>query len=562
MQKLLLILVVVCLLGAPVFAQEAQPDQGFILSTSGEVIFPQAIRFGVTLSHPLSDLATAMLAIRPEGQPPISFDVEFDSSAVVRDPYTELAYIWTIPRDNPPRLFQPLTLTWRVISRDGEIAQLESSFVFTDQRARWTQGTNDSGQMSLTIPVIDRSAEISQIATAEPLAASTPLTNASAGEPVPSDVATIPPSIGMGALTPQFALTASIPQPTPDFPATSAVRQLLDSLEPVYDLLAANTGRNLSFDFLIYTDVLPPSCTRNESNELVAIGPVSGTEIPCDPTLADTIFQESGYDLVQSDSGSLNRMRAALTNDLVNRYYRSAWQGKSVPEWFQFGLAQFYSPALKASYYPTLITSARTNSLLPLNAVLSSSDTELWLAQSYGLVLFIADQIGVANLFALADVKGDTFADAYQAAVGKPVSRLLDDWTRWLFTDRAVQAFSFTAYQASTPTPTMTRTATPTLTPTVAATIPPSLTPTVTGVLTATPLSTNTPTRTPTISPPTFTPRPAGSLNTATPIPTPMVDPLSGLSGLNNPSAIVGILTVGLVLIAIFALFLLRSRQK
>jgi hypothetical protein len=48
-------------------------------------------------------------------------------------------------------------------------------------------------------------------------------------------------------------------------------------------------------------------------------------------------------------------------------------------------------------------------------------------------------------------------------------------------------------------------------------------------------------------------------LNTPTPIPTPVVNPISSLS---SPTTALAILTIGLVLIAVFALFLLRPRQK
>jgi hypothetical protein len=136
---------------------------------------------------------------------------------------------------------------------------------------------------------------------------------------------------------------------------------------------------------------------------------------------------------------------------------------------------------------------------------------------------------------------------------------LLNDWERWIFTDRAVAAFSFTAYQAATATPTATRTLAPTATATATSTFTPTFTPTVTGVLSATPSPTRTPTRTLTPAPATRTPRPAGSLNTPTPVPKQVVNPLGGLS---SPTTALGILTIGLVLIAAFALFLLRSRRK
>src|SRR5688500_8012087 len=104
-QKWILFLAAVCLWIAPVLSQAAQPDQNFILSTSSEVFFPQAIRFNVTLSRPFTDISLATLIIQPQGQGPITIRVDLEDAAVVSEPYTELAYSWMIPRANPPRLF-------------------------------------------------------------------------------------------------------------------------------------------------------------------------------------------------------------------------------------------------------------------------------------------------------------------------------------------------------------------------------------------------------------------------------------------------------------------------
>ena len=106
MRKLLVILFAVCVWTVPALAQESQPNQGFILNTASEVIFPQAIRFHATLSRPFTDLASATLAIQLDGQSPIVVNVDLEAAATKRDPYAEFDYIWTIPSANPPHLFQ------------------------------------------------------------------------------------------------------------------------------------------------------------------------------------------------------------------------------------------------------------------------------------------------------------------------------------------------------------------------------------------------------------------------------------------------------------------------
>ena len=559
MRKFLVILFAICVWVAPALAQDSQPDQGFILGTSSEVIFPQAIRFSVTLSRLFSDLASASLSIQPEGQSPIVVNVDLEAAAVLRDPYAELDYMWPIPSANPPHLFRKITFTWRVITAKDETAQYENSLIFTDQRAEWVQEIDDTGNLSLTMPAFGLLPESVQIAQATNQSPATPQGNSPAGTPVQSNVVPTPESSGAEPVTPQIAFTPSGPQPTSDSPDTSGADQMRRNLQPVYDLLAANTGRNPSLNLLIYSDVFPPGCTRNSDGKSVAVAPFSGTEIPCDNTLANAIIGASGFELVQSDSNSLNRIQAAIISHLVDRFYEVSWQGKGVPEWFRLGLQQFYSPTLKTTYYPTLLNAARNAALLPLDQLGSSgASVDLATAQSYGLTLYIADQVGLRGLYELANVDSDSFANAYQTIMGRSLSSLPDYWEHWIFTNQAVSDFSFSAYQPTTPTPTATRTLTPTLTPTLTFTLTPTFTPTVTGTLSATPSPTQTPTRTPTPAPPTRTPRPAGSLNTATPVPIQAVNPLETLS---TPFAALGILTVGLVLIAVFALLLLRGSK-
>jgi hypothetical protein len=428
---------------------------------------------------------------------------------------------------------------------------------FTDQRATWVQESDPAGKLILTIPAREPSLESVPVTPVDVQVETTPEPVTAPDEPAVGDIVTIPTEIGIEAATPQLAFTPSDPQPTVDL-TVIGVSRLMTDLQPVYASLAQNTGQDLSLNLLVYTDAFPPGCTQNDENQPVARGPVSGIEIPCDESLANVIFRASGYELLQSMSSNLNQIEIVVTAAMVARFYEIAWQGKAVPDWFQVGLKQFYAPNLKSSLYPTLMRMARNNGLLPLDGS-GSANNDLWQTQNYGLVLYIADQIGVPSLFRLANVDADTFAAAYQAAMGKPLSTLLNDWERWIFTDRAVAAFSFTAYQAATATPTATRTLSPTPTATATSTVTPTFTPTVTGVLSATPSPTRTPTRTLTPEPATRTPRPAGSLNTPTPVPTQAVNPISGLS---SPVTALGILTIGLVLIAVFALFLLRPRQK
>jgi hypothetical protein len=554
-----------CAVGLPVSAQDntPQPQQSFILGWTSEVIFPQAIRFTVTLSRPLSELSSATLIVQPDGGDEAVIEVNLDETAVVREPYSELAYIWQIPRTNLPTLFQDIEFSWRLTSRRDEVAAIDSSLIFTDQRTAWLQQSN--GQMSLTMPGIDPSTEAAQILPGDLLVPSTPQSDTTSVLEATMDVATLPPLGQAGALTPEFSLPAGGPQPTTDSPDTAVIEQVLRDMGTIYDFLSENTGLSPSLNVLVYTNSLPPGCVQNGEGQSVAIGPVSGVEIPCDSTLASIIIRTSGYDLVESNSDSLNGIKKALTAYLTDEFYASLWAGKEVPAWFASGLAQFYTPGLKVTSYPPLLTAARNDNLFSLDMFdegpSSSEDLDLWQAQSYGLILYIADQIGVPRLFALArDIQdAETFADAYQSALNKPITALVSDFKNWVFTDQAASAFEVDIYQPATftPTPSRTPTFTPTFTPTPTLTL--TFTATVTGVLTNTPTATFTPSSTPTPEPPTPTPRPPGSLNTPTPVPPQTINPVNALS---NPVVALGILTVGLVVIAVIALILMRFRNK
>jgi hypothetical protein len=194
-------------------------------------------------------------------------------------------------------------------------------------------------------------------------------------------------------------------------------------------------------------------------------------------------------------------------------------------------------------------------------AAVPNDSVDVWRAQSYGMVLYIASQIGVPELFDLAGDLGaaETFEAAYQSAVGRPLTTLLVELERWIFTDNAATAFIYTPYLASTPTPTSTSSHTPfpaTSTPLPTETLPPTATVTVTGVLSSTPLPTRTLTPTELPSTPSVTPRPAGSLNTATPAPV-----VQSSAPMNDTARTAGIGAVILLVVVSIGLLLMRRRN-
>lgn len=487
----------------------SQPEQNYIQAWEQEIVFPGAIRFNIRFGLAPIEISEVSLTIQPETRPAITIPMNLAETVIVGGDITVVEYIWALPSANPPLLFRDIRLTWEATSADGQTARIDDIFTFTDERSGWLRDMEIGNNIAITIP--------------------------------------------NGAPTTSTATTNR-----------AGINEFRSSLRQVSDLLTANLGTIPNFNLLIYDSTLP-LCSENAAGELVALGYNTAMEVACNPTVANTIFADSGYALLQVQSTTLAAIENAVSNYVVSESYEQQWVGRDIPAWFKAGLIQFYSPALKTELGAPLFTAARTNSLLPLNVVSQEAgeriNADLWQSESYGLVVYITSQIGIDGLFRLANnaASATSFAEAYASTVGKSLNSLLNDFERWLFTDAAISAFAFTPYQVATPSPTPSRTLTPTRTPLPTNTMTPTWTPTVTGVQTRTPLPSRTPTRTPTTAPATNTPRPAGSLNTATP--TPATTSLADAAV--NPNLTLGILilVVGAILVLITAIVLFRPKR-
>lgn len=507
--KLIFVLLLTIVLALPVHAQDTnptpQPEQGFIIRWSQEIVYPAGIRFEVTVGLP--ELQSATLVIQPEDRAEVTIPVDLNTAIFVGGDNPQIEYFWEFPQNNPPLLFRDITFRWQVSAANNQTARIDDQFTFFDARVNWLRDVEIGDNIRLTLP-----------------------------NTVPDNA-------------------------TPIYNRTG-IEQFRSDLNQVADLLIVNLGAIPDFNSLIYTGELKPECVTNAQAELVAVNPISKQEMPCDPATAEAILATSGYGLLQSPTTGLETIQMMVVDVLTRQSYGERWTGKNVPEWFQVGLGLFYSPALKSELSTPLAAAARTGSLLRLDDMsvrpVDRQRADLWQAESYGLVVYIASQIGTEGLFRLANIgEAESFDAAYQAALGKSPAVLVGDFGRWLFTDAGLGAFSFTPYQEATFTPTPSRTPTATLTRTATTTLTLTTTPTVTGVLSLTPLPTRTLTRTPTAAPATATPRPAGSLNSPTPTPVPPITPQA-----QNTLALGVLLFLGgLVLVAIIALLLTRPRR-
>ena len=478
----------ICLLltGSALLAQDAAEElpveQGYVFKWGGETLFPGGARFQVTLSRPVTDLRLVTLRIEFNGQT-INRTMDLKNPVVDAPLYSEFAYIWPFPDNAELHLFEDheVIYEWQALDSNGDVAQVRDTLLFRDDRLDWVQETDPQGFVNLTVPT--------------------------------------------GG-------------PSPD--------QIRKSVQVPYNLISANVGRVETFNVLLYTDFDPLSCAdhvdeKTGEHEAVTYSRVdSEAFVPCDPAQAQRYFDLSHEALVTSGSSTLTGIQTALVAYFTQQFYPD----RNLPGWMVSGLSDLYTPSDKTRFLLPLRDAARTNRLLSLDAMAAASDDPLWQAQSYGMLLYVADQIGLEALYQLASA--GSFDTAYASTVGQPLAALLPNLSTWIFSEQAAQAFSVSPYAQATPTPTATNTPTLTLTPTVTDTPTQTLTPTVTGTLSPTPTETPRPTHTFTPLPPSVTPRPAGSLWTPTPVPQPNL--------LQQPVARFGVVAFLLLLLAILAL--------
>ncbi|MBC7870308.1 MAG: hypothetical protein H7Y09_05665, partial [Chitinophagaceae bacterium] len=337
----------------------------------------------------------------------------------------------------------------------------------------------------------------------------------------------------------------------------------------VYNLLAQNRGERPDFNVILFNDALPISpCSEGENGTLVVTDLQTGDDYVCDPSRLESIFASIGYAPLQSATFDRADLEDKLVSFMVERFYPALWLNNRMPDWFKFGLTQFYLPRGKPGYLALLQSVARGNRLYTLSEMeAGSAEDEIWQAQSYGMVLYIAHQVGVDRLFGLANIaeESTSFAETYQQVVGLSLNTLLPNMGNWIYTDTAQSDFFYTPYLAATSQPTPSRTITPfpptaTYTPSATATDTPTVT--VTGILSATPLPSLTPSATGTAAPASVTPRPASSLYTPTPLPIATVQ--NADSGSNNTLAlgVIGLIFLVFVILTIIYLRLLGQQNK
>lgn len=408
---------------------------------------------------PEATIARISLMIEPAGASTQQFTMPLTDEAVVyrRSDFLEVEFVWQfLAASDIPDLFGEVRYVWTLALDDGYTESIEGTVEFIDKRFEWR--TNEAPVLFTTIR------------------------------------------------HPEGELNSD---------------RLLRSLEEPYQRLRENTRQIEELTFVYYPPETEFGCyEQDEDGVFISTNTFYEITLPCDPALAETIYEQAP-DIILRQPQLIGTTTSQLIDIYVEQFYQPDWQNADVPAWFQVGLARLYDPNNNATLYAEIELAARSNTLLSLNELqtrppVDSETYSLWEAQSYGLVLYTAEQAGLDAVFELASTVDDynAFDEAYTALVGEPITTIYPTWQTWIFTDAALRTFTLNLYGFPTPTPTRVLSPTPTWTRL------PTSTPTDTPTITLTPSI--TPTFTPEPPTATFTPRPARSVFTPTPTFTPV----------------------------------------
>ncbi len=451
----------------PALAQDGE-DYPLIFGHNVEVLFPAALRFIVGVNAVPEDIESLRLLVSQENGPERTFTVD-PVTAVIPElsggvPHQFLV-TWWLDADPTPVPFEKIRYRWELTVRGKEPVTAFGEFVYADPRhGPW----RTAGQPPLILHWHN-------------------------------------PNLG-GQLVWQEIMAA-------------------------YSLLQRQTGQSPLWQYVIY-DPQVELCEELSDPETGEIRqglsvPVTDTVYPCSAEMFARVYARSGMTFVQRPTFGLAELENLLIERMARDTYRQLWGEAAVPAWFETGLSMLYRLQPGMGALELVRTAARVDALFPLAALQTplAEDTPygqraLWSAQGYTLVLALASLHGEEAPFALAraataDPAG--FEGALQALTGGDQAALWATWERWLFSDDAGRAATWTPYQPGIPTPTPTLTASPVPpTPTPSLTRTPSVTPTERVLGVPQPpvrVQTITPTRQGTA---TNTPLPPGSLPPAT----------------------------------------------
>ncbi len=402
-----------------------------------------------------------------------------------------LVVVWTISTAPAPTLFEIIHANWTLTAADGRQQTILNDVQLVDPRADWTASSDSSGKFNLIAPK----------------------------------------SVG-------------------------DLNAVLRAVQVVYHQFFSAETPASTFTWVVYPPTVPPGCSIDQSGQSVAVDKTTGAAIACDPAHAQAFFAAHGYRPVSADFGTGAAAIDAISADLVDARFGARWNAASAPDWFRAGFSAFFTPSHKTALLAPALTAARAQQMVPLDRLENTTQRdEVWRAESYALVLYLAGRTGVDGLMRLANGIGPAapFQSSLEAALGQPLAALVPTVQRWLLTDAAVNAFNYVPYGPATATPA------PTASPSATATTPPTAT--ATPRPSRTPEPTVRPTWTPIPPTPSVTPRPANSLALWTPVPTPAPPVAQPPSVTLSPLEIVLLVVVAAITVGLIALYIRLGKR-
>ena len=438
---------------------EPTPEAQYIAAFNADVYFPMAIRFNFNAILPLNtEITAATLILQSEslGTSARNLPIEDEDVLTQDDVLVDLLYFWEFDAlTDTPSVFEEVTYTWNLTLSNGETDAAQGVVVFEDHRANWVTAERGGVPLMVTVPENNIDADA-----------------------------------------------------------------LIERMRPAYVLLSNRaTALDVPLSVVLYPDPLKPECDLVDNRLSVTRPTIDETVIPCTPGRVASLYNRAGYLVYGLSASNIRTAQDVLVPLLVEQSYAPFWDDANVPEWFQYGMVTLYTnQGDKQQLAFSARTASRTGQLYTLDAlsevppVGDSIDRVIWEAQSYGLVVYMAEVYGLSDLFELARSVSATqpFSQVFSVQTGDRLEDLLADWRTWLFESDVPDLYGVNLYVGATSTPTLV--APPT-------SIPP----------TRTPLPTFTPSDTPTITPtplpatptPTVTPRSAREVFTPTPSSTP-----------------------------------------
>jgi hypothetical protein len=106
------------------------------MAVAADVLFPAGVAFQVVFRGPETGLRSITMTAEQEGWAGQTIDIDPSEVDIDENGLSVLSYLWSVG-ENPPRLFEPLTITWSITPRGGASEVVETEIAFADSRVTW-----------------------------------------------------------------------------------------------------------------------------------------------------------------------------------------------------------------------------------------------------------------------------------------------------------------------------------------------------------------------------------------------------------------------------------------